>query len=194
MITQVAALYVDPRGPYHSMPGVDCWDVEKDARLYDGSHPIVAHPPCGPWSKLRHIYKGDEYDCAPRALEQVRAFGGVLEHPAHSALWAYFDLPKPGDATDGFGGRTWYVEQVDWGHCCVKPTWLYIVGADQRSVSGRIARRNGTGTATHCICTGPRQKQRLPAASRRKKLLTPPPFAELLVSIARTSREKGGAK
>jgi hypothetical protein len=27
----VAALYIDPRGPYPIMPGVDCWDEARDS-------------------------------------------------------------------------------------------------------------------------------------------------------------------
>ena len=42
----IAALYIDPRGPYPKMAEVDCWDETRDARLYDGPHAIVAHPPC----------------------------------------------------------------------------------------------------------------------------------------------------
>jgi hypothetical protein len=51
----VAALYVDPRGPYASMPGVDPWDVERDARTYAGPYPVVAHPPCGSWGRFRNL-------------------------------------------------------------------------------------------------------------------------------------------
>jgi hypothetical protein len=50
----VAALYIDPRGPYPKMPVVDCWDETRDADRYAGAAPIVAHPPCGPWGALRH--------------------------------------------------------------------------------------------------------------------------------------------
>jgi hypothetical protein len=80
VIRNAAALYVDPRGPYPKLVA-DWYDAERDARTYAGPWPVVAHPPCGSRSKLRHLYKRDDGDCAPRALEQVRAFGGVLEHP-----------------------------------------------------------------------------------------------------------------
>lgn len=72
----IAALYIDPRGPYPRMAGVDCWDVERDARRYDGPHPIVAHPPCGAWGRLRHLHRRNDADCAPRAVEQVQKWGG----------------------------------------------------------------------------------------------------------------------
>ncbi len=67
---QVAALYIDPRGPYPTLLGAEhCWDAARDARSYDGPWPIVAHPPCGPWSAFKHLYRGAEHDCAPRALD-----------------------------------------------------------------------------------------------------------------------------
>lgn len=32
----IAALYVDERGPYVGLPGVDAWGISRDARLYAG--------------------------------------------------------------------------------------------------------------------------------------------------------------
>lgn len=195
----IAALYTDPKGPYHSMAGVDAWDESRDARLYEGPHPIVAHPPCGPWSKLRHLCNEATLataDCGPRAVKQVRALGGVLEHPAHSRLFALGalgrqgSLPLPGlpDGADSHGGFTVLVNQVAWGHCCAKPTWLYCVGIDRQLVEAGI--RTG-GEPTHCVCTGPRQLKRLLVASKQLKRRTPPLFAEWLVSLARAARKPG---
>src|SRR5277367_3011192 len=61
----IAALFVEPGGPYFAMPDVDPWGVDRDARTYAGPGPIVAHPPCGPWGALKHLYRGNEHDCAP---------------------------------------------------------------------------------------------------------------------------------
>lgn len=128
----VAALYIDPRGPYPGMEGVDCWDEARDATTYGGSHPIIAHPPCGPWGQLRALCRYQRRDLAPRAVAQVRRWGGVLEHPRGSLLWKEHDLALllPGVAPDRHGGFTISVEQVAWGHACRKPTWLYLVGVD----------------------------------------------------------------
>lgn len=179
----VAALYVDPRGPYPSMPGVDCWDESRDAKLYTGPHPIVAHPPCGPWGRLRFLCKHQDASCAPRAVEQVRAYGGVLEHPADSLLFRRCGIPYPGEPPDAWGGPSWAVRQVSWGHCCVKPTWLYIVGVPASAVAGGL--RTG-GVATHRVTSGPRGP-RLPTATKERRRMSPPLFAEWLVSLARSA-------
>jgi hypothetical protein len=130
-------LYIDPRGPYPKLLGSEnCWDSERDARLYEGDDPVIAHPPCGPWGSLRHLSKATpaEKMLAPLAVSQVRRCGGVLEHPARSRLFFELDLPKPGDPPDRFGGRTIEVEQVRWGHPARKKTWLYMVGVKDLGV------------------------------------------------------------
>jgi hypothetical protein len=179
----IAALYIDPRGPYPKMEGVDCWDESRDARLYDGPHPVVAHPPCGPWSKLRHLCKEQTADCGTIAIGHVLRWGGVLEHPAHSLLWRDRGLPPPGHgSTDGHINCV-ELNQVSWGHPCAKPTWLLCVGVPIELLKHGI--RTG-GAPTHCVCTGPRQLKRLPVASKPMKRRTPPLFAEWLVSLARS--------
>lgn len=45
----IAALFVERRGAYFGIPGVDPWDVTRDARAYAGPWPVVAHPPCQRW-------------------------------------------------------------------------------------------------------------------------------------------------
>src|SRR5262252_9279401 len=100
----IAALYIDPRGPYPRMPDVDCWDERRDARKYEGPYPVVAHPPCGPWGKLRHLCTKQDSSCGPVAVDKVREFGGVLEHPAHSRLFVECGMPRTGELPDPWGG------------------------------------------------------------------------------------------
>ena len=52
MTRTVAALYVQKGGAYYDLEGVDPWDEQRDARLYAGPHPVVAHPPCSRWCRL----------------------------------------------------------------------------------------------------------------------------------------------
>ncbi len=186
----VVALYVDPRGPY---PGrVESWDAARDARKYDGPHPVVAHPPCGPWGRLKHLYEGAEHDCGPRAVEQVRAFGGVLEHPAQSMLWPAMHLPAPGE-TDGLGW-CFELDQCEWGHVARKRTWIYTVGVRRSEVQKLIDARPFPGRAPTHWASGSRGKSarktgnpvppgiKVCSASQRRK--TPPAFADFLIEIA----------
>ena len=50
----VAALFVETGGAYFGVPGVDPWDEPRDARLYTGHLPVVAHPPCQRWGRYWH--------------------------------------------------------------------------------------------------------------------------------------------
>jgi hypothetical protein len=193
--TMIAALYIDPRGPYPKLADVECWDEARDARKYDGPYAVVAHPPCGAWGSLRHLHQRKDAGCAPRAIEQVREFGGVLEHPARSKLWEHCALPEP-ECSDEYGFSI-EVEQVSWGHVARKRTWLYIVGVDRELVE-RTRKRGGS--PTHW-CSGFRtSKGRAPkrynqngsavppgikVCSAQQRRRTPPQFAEWLVMLAR---------
>lgn len=194
---RVAALYVDQRGPYPAMRGVDAWDKSRDATRYEGPHPVVAHPPCAPWSaSLSGLHEREgERPCAVRAVEQVRRWGGVLEHPAHSRLWmALLELPYPNRSTascpeglDRFGGFTIEVCQVDFGHVARKRTWLYFVGVPRAAVDAAcpVVHRE----PTHWCSGGHRAKRPPPpgvkVASAYQRNRTPVAFAQWLVDLAR---------
>jgi hypothetical protein len=205
----VAVLYVDPRGPYPSLvvPGVqlECWGLPyRDARRYEGPWPVVAHPPCGPWGKLRHMYRGNEHYCAIRAVTQVRACGGVLEHPAESLLWKHFDfcpsvrMARPGDEPDWSGGYTVEVNQCDWGHVARKRTWIYCVGVDRSALVTPKPREpthwisGGRGRVGKKAKTTP-VPPGIKVASAQQRRRTPPAFAEYLVSLAKAAAESRAA-
>jgi hypothetical protein len=137
----VAALYVERGGVYWDLPGVDAWDEQRDAHLYAGPWPVVAHPPCARWSRLAGftearfgLKRGEDGGCFENALRAVREFGGVLEHPAYSAAWDRFNLPEPlvwEGWTGGLcGGFSAYVEQGRYGLPVKKATWLYAYGVE----------------------------------------------------------------
>lgn len=135
----IAALFVEKDGAYFGLPDVDPWDEARDARLYPGPWPVVAHPPCSRWCRLAGLVekrwgykKGDDGGCFASALASVRRWGGVLEHPAYSDAWHTFVLPKPprsGGWVRGLcGGWACHVEQWHYGHRAKKATWLYAYG------------------------------------------------------------------
>lgn len=66
----------------------------------------------------------------PFCVEQVRRCGGVLEHPAGSALFKHCGLPWPGSSPDEFGGFSVRMDQSWFGFRSRKPTWLYVVGVE----------------------------------------------------------------
>lgn len=183
MISDVAALYVDPRGPYPRL--VEPWyDEVRDARTYSGPWPVVAHPPCGPWGRFAFRCKQDA-SCAPSAVLAVQRFGGVLEHPAHSALWRHCGLPCPGEGVDAHRGWSIVVNQCDWGHACKKPTWLYLVGVHE------LGAAPPAGTPTHRVTNNTRGDKSLPRASAAALRRSPPAFAEWLISLAQQVNRKG---
>jgi hypothetical protein len=91
-----------------------------------------------PFVQAVHGYEvGDDGGCFAAALDAVRRFGGVLEHPAGSLAWRHFDLPAP-RSTGGWTvsmfdeGAVCYVEQGRYGLPMRKGTWLYAHGVDLR--------------------------------------------------------------
>lgn len=137
----IAALFVETGGCYFGLSHVDPWDETRDARTYPGPHRVVAHPPCERWCQMAPVNQaryghrvGDDDGKFAAALNAVRMWGGVLEHPAFSLAWAAFDLPRPpttGGWVRGFcGGWSAHVEQRHYGHRARKATWLYCFGID----------------------------------------------------------------
>jgi hypothetical protein len=179
----VAALFVEKGGVYYGLDGVDPWDEERDARLYDGPYPVVAHPPCKTWSLMGNCRpelrtKGDGGTFAA-ALAAVEKYGGVLEHPAHSRAWRTFNLPKvarPGwnIALHGRPGWATEVDQAAYGHPCHKLTWLYYVGPNPPKLDWRSL---DTGRRVHDDGGG----------GRDQRSRTPQAFRDLLVDLARAS-------
>lgn len=193
---QVAALFVRGDSIYKSMPGVDAYDIERDARTWPGGVPGVFHPPCRAWGRFAHMAKPREGErgMALWAVEQARRFGGVLEHPQGSRLWAEAGLPEPG-SRDRFGGWTLPICQHWFGHRAEKRTFLYVVGCEPRHIDAFPITLGG---ASHVIAQGRQARPDLgrgrlkkgvpgwrPEVTPREREHTPPALAEWLVSLAR---------
>jgi hypothetical protein len=179
---QVAVLFARSDSVYKGLPGCDVWDIERDARNWQGGMPVIAHPPCRAWGRMRQFAKPreDEKALSLLAVEHVREFGGVLEHPAESSLWLAARLPRPGEFPDEHGGWTLEVEQFHFGHRAEKATWLYIVGVGPDEVPP-IPKRDGR--PTHCIRPS-KKGPRLPSVPKPEREKTPADFATWLCMLA----------
>lgn len=181
-MTPVAVLFARHDSVYKTMPGCDVWDEARDARTFTGGMPVVAHPPCRSWGRLRQFSKpvAGERDLALLAINQVRTNGGVLEHPESSTLWPTAGLPAPGKF-DAWGGWTMVIYQHAFGHRAEKATWLYIVGCAPADLPNMPLRLD---KPTHCI-RPTKSYPRLPSVTKREREATPPPLAEWLCEVAR---------
>lgn len=183
----VAVLFARSDSVYKTLPGLDVYDIERDARTWSGGCPVVAHPPCRAWGSLRHFAKPrpDEKDLAYFAVNAVRTHGGVLEHPLRSTLWGAAGLPRPG-VFDEFGGWSLPVWQSWFGHRADKATLLYIVGCrptDLPLMPLRLGESSHVVSPSSRIRLGhPRYRPQLRKAEREH---TPRPLALWLVEVAR---------
>lgn len=189
------ALYVEARGPYPKILGAErCWTVDRDARTYAGTDPVVAHPPCSQWGKMAIVNAsrwgssiGEDGGMFAHALATVRRCGGVLEHPAQSFAFARFGLGVPVHGSwHPIGPREWTTQvwQSAYGHVARKSTWLLYVG-DVEPPPLLWSRPEGTRTIGGGVRTGFNSK---PRATRSEAVLTPDAFAQELVRLARYSR------
>jgi hypothetical protein len=192
----IAALFVQEGGAYYGLPNVDPWPESRDARLYAGPWPVVAHPPCERWTNFarlnfkryggEHNRPGNDGGCFASALENLRLYGGVLEHPAGSLAFDVFCLPRPTRygwqmGTDGFW--TTEVDQAAYGHRARKSTWLvFSSGFHEKSAPPLInwARVRGTHQIGGFDVT-------LPQLPKKERAATPPAFRDLLISIAESA-------
>lgn len=126
-----AALYVHSRSNYKKYPEFDCYDEKRNALNFDSMLPVIAHPPCRLYSRLRRFSNADEAEKehAHNSLKIVRKNGGIFEHPASSKFWKVVDIIKPG-RTDSFGGFTVCIDQSWFGYYTQKRTLLYICGME----------------------------------------------------------------
>ena len=196
----INALFVLTDGPYFNRPGIEAWDVIRDAKKCRNGFPAIAHPPCerwgrywsgGPSVKNKRIL-GDDDGCFAFSLWYVRTFGGVIEHPEASHAFKFYGLPIPDfkggwSNLDSYGGRSCCVAQSNYGHLARKMTWLYAVKTKYPKL------RWGPNPGAMKLEMSPRSKERARTMRNSKnytpikrlsvfeRCATPGPFLELLV-------------
>lgn len=130
----ISVLFTRKDSVYKSM-NLDCYDIERNALTWAGGNPIIAHPPCRSWGQLSHFAnpRPGEKELAIYSINQIRKYGGVLEHPRASRLWKEMNLPL-GKQTDEYGGYTISINQSWFGHKAEKKTLLYICGVERNNL------------------------------------------------------------
>lgn len=194
---KVSALYIDPKGHYPVLLGSDsCWDAGRRAQNYQGTEPVVAHPPCQLWGNMayvnfkrwggEHNRPGNDGGTFRHALDTVRACKGVLEHPAFSRAWSAHGLVRPPKEPVGWhqvSPTEWVCEvwQSAYGHLCSKRTWLFYCG-DYPPHEGRWDRPKGTHQIGGHDQRGKARNK--PTVSGRKASESPLEFAQWLICLA----------
>lgn len=199
----IAALYVCENGPYYDLSDVVPWSEKDDARKYRGPWRVIAHPPCERWGRYwgggpmlhgtaKQKLLGDDGQCFAHALWSVRSFGGVLEHPEASHAFRFYGLPVPArgggwSEPDLYGGRSCCVAQGNYGHKAQKLTWLYGVEIDFQELKwGTTPGRARLDAGHHSKTERANRKMVLKdRTSTLENILTPMPFAHLLLGLAR---------
>ena len=198
----IAALYVQSDGCYSGIDGVDLWDEQRDARLYPGPNPIIAHPPCHRWGKManvnfaryggKHNEPGNDGGCFKCALSDLRRWGGVLEHPAASYAWDFFGIKKPNkNGWNYCDNGEWVCEvwQSAYGHRAAKATWLLYYDPHTSIFCAPPIELNWQrDKGTHQIgwTDSERPDSNKPTLSKDEANATPVAFRDALIDLAKT--------
>lgn len=184
----VTVLFARKDSIYKTIPECDVYDADRDALTWQGGSSVIAHPPCRAWGQMRGLAKPreGERELAIWAVEQVRRWGGVLEHPKGSLLWPELNLPKPG-RRDSFGGYSIWICQHWFGHKAEKQTLLYVVGVEPSALPPIPF---VLGTAAHVIAQNSRARKnrRRPEVSKAEREHTPLLLAKWLVNVANLAK------
>jgi hypothetical protein len=163
---------------YRAIPGADCYTRAKDTWSARPYRPCLAHPPCRAWSRSRArctlglTARLWEMMLGIHCANLVKRFGGILEQPAHSRLFAAAGLPVPGTSANVPGLWSISLDQANYGHRSAKPTWLCLANIKPRQVT-LVEFTLAASALPHLNSLTPGQRS-----------ATPRPFAELLVRTA----------
>lgn len=156
----------------------DCYDIKRNALTTVSTGPAIYHPPCRMWGKLKTLAKGNiqEKELALWALNRVRLYGGILEHPAGSELFLKH-IVMPGKGYDEFGGFSVATDLHQFGYPALKKTYLYVVGMSIRDMP---AMPMNFDAVTHNVCNS-RARNGLKEVSKSMRETTPENMCKYLI-------------
>ena len=181
---RVAVLCARNGSIYHEISGADVFCKKRGAASYVGSCPVVCHPPCRLWGRLRQFAetagtvneRSAEKFLGVWCADQVRYYGGVLEHPSYSTLWDVCGLPRPGEKSPE--GVTISSPQYWFGHRARKSTWLFVARMRLDEIPTIPYRLEAPDMKEVC------------RMGRGKREHTPPDLAKWLVDLAVLSGDR----
>jgi hypothetical protein len=143
----ITVLYARADSVYKEIEGCDVYDIDRDARTWRGGGPVVAHPPCGQWGRLRTFARVDlsAKSLAVLAVGNVRAGGGGMWNTRPEASsGSIADFPCPEASISG---------AVTQCPCC--------------NSGGATRRRKQLGCTSAVVCRTSCRRFRLSWATRR---------------------------
>ena len=125
----IPVLFTQENSNYDKIKLFDCYNIKRNALSFTDRIPLIAHPPCRKFSKLRGLSTAplSEKKLAFFALARIRQFGGILEHPRSSTLWKNGNFNLDG-SIDSYGGFLRSVDLSWFGFPARKKTMLYFCG------------------------------------------------------------------
>lgn len=118
---KITILCADDDSNYFKLndPELDIWTRDRDAWKYNGTNPVICHPPCQQWSLLRHFanFNISEKMIAYHCWELITKHGGIFEHPSGSSFFKAVNADKK---------QIQSVDQHWWGFPTRKRTYLYL--------------------------------------------------------------------
>ena len=133
----IAALYVETGGCYFGLPDIDPWDEKRDARLYDGPYPVIAHPPCTRmansgvmWLEKRNLW--DDLDEATTFFNHFVEYGKAGNKIA-------IENPIPHKyAVEKIGKYSQVIQPYMFGHTERKATCLWLFGLPELKETNNV--------------------------------------------------------
>ena len=175
----IPVLFTQENSNYNEIQIFDCYDEKRNALSFNYRIPLIAHPPCRKFSKLRGLSTAplSEKKLAFFALAKVRQFGGILEHPRSSTLWKDGNFNLDG-SVDSYGGFLRSVDLSWFGFPARKKTMLYFCGITPSQLPPFPISLNAI---THVVSSSYKsEKKEIP---KNMRSATPLPMIEFFIEV-----------
>lgn len=104
---------------YRLLDGLILFDRARDTNTFNLACPVIAHPPCAQWSRLRSFAHNipAEKQLAFFCWDKVNENGGIFEHPSGSSFFKEVHVPRSALIS---------IDQIRFCHPGRKRTWLFF--------------------------------------------------------------------